>query len=298
MKTAILTHSPSAGGTIRQYFRKTRPEWETHVIASYDEHSHGPLLASGTSDDFLRERQAFWKSLHLSDRDMVDEPDLRDEHRSLVKALQSVEKTEIWITDSVQDVFYAVVTQHLLALDGIDTSGILVRSFGGQLVKWGLGAIRVKDVETLYTSTKAVPFDTKLYTDAWNAISQGSGEAINRFIAGQDSSIPMAIALSAYLHRFADFNDGLGSIERSLLRAGTCDPKNSAYIIGNAMGLGEAENDRVGDVILFRKLVELANTASEPWFKLEGDQRNIRGCSAQLTESGKEARAKYSILHQ
>lgn len=296
MKTAILTHSPSAGGTIRQFFLKTRPEWETHVIASYDEYSHGPLLASGTSNEFFRERQAFWKSLDLSDRDMVDEPDLNDEHRSLVKTIQSVEKTELWITDSVQDVFYAVVTLHLLALDGIDTSCILVRSFGEPLVKWGLGAIRIEDVETLYTSTEAVPSDLKLYSDAWIAISQGSGEAINRFIAGQDSSQVTVNALSAYLLRFADFNAGLGSIERSLLRAGTCDLKNAAYIIGNAIGLGEPENDQVGDVIIFRKLVELATTTSDPWFKLEGDQREIRGCSAQLTESGKTARAKYFIL--
>lgn len=185
MNNLILTHSLSAGDTILQLFRKIRPGWQTRVIACYDDYSHGPLPTSATSNDFFLERQAFWNSLDLYDVDIIHAFDLSDEHISLIKAIQSVKTAEIWITDSVQDVFYAVVTLHLLTLDGVDTSGVYVRNFGGPQVKWGLGTIRVEEFETLYNSSVAAPFDKKLYSDAWSAISQGSGEAIKHFIEGQ-----------------------------------------------------------------------------------------------------------------
>lgn len=295
MKNVILTHSLSAGGTIRQLFRKIRPDWQTRVIASYDDYSHGPLATSGTSQDFLLERQAFWKSLDLYDVDIIHEFDLSDEHISLVKEIQSVKQAEIWIGNSVQDIFYAVVILHLLTLDGVDTSGISVRNFGGQQVKWSLGTIWVEEFESLYVSSEAAPLDAKLYSDAWSVISQGSGEAIKSFIKGEDPSTPMAKALSAYLLRFPDFNGGLGSIERALLGAGTIEMKKSAYTVGNAMALGEPANDQVGDLILFKTLVGLSGVEPDPWFKLEGNTRHMRSCSAQITESGKEARARYSV---
>ena len=295
MKNVVLTHSLSAGGTIRLLVRKIRPDWQTRVIASHDDYSHGPLPATASSNDFFRERQRFWKSLDLYDVDIIHEFDLSDEHISLVKEIQSVEKAEIWIADSVQEIFYAVVILHLLTLDGIDISGINMRNFSGQQVKWGLGTIGVEEFETLYKSSETTPFDTKLYGDAWGVISQGSGEAIKSFIEGQAPSTPMAKALSAYLLRFPDFNGGLGSIERSLLGAGTVDMKKSAYTVGNAMALGEPENDQVGDLILFKRLVELSRVAPDPWFKLEGNTRHMRTCLAQITESGKEARARYSV---
>jgi hypothetical protein len=95
--------------------------------------------------------------------------------------------------------------------------------------------------------------------------------------------------------RFPEFNGGLGSIERSLLGAGTIEMKKSAYTVGNAMALGEPENDQIGDQILFRKLVELSGAEPEPWFKIEGNPRHMRSCAAQITENGKLARAKYSV---
>jgi hypothetical protein len=295
MKNVILTHSTSAGGIIRQLFRKIRPDWQTRVIASYDDYSHGPLPSSGTSHDFFVERQEFWKSLNLYDVDIIHEFDLSDEQISLVKEIKSAKQAEIWIANSVQDIFYTVVILHLLKLDGVDTSGITVRNFSGHQVKWGLGTIRVEEFEPLYKNSEAAPFDAKLYSGAWNAISQSSGGAIKSVIQGQDPSTPMAPALSAYLLRFPEFNGGLGSIERSLLGAGTIEMKKSAYTVGNAMALGEPENDQIGDQILFRKLVELSGAEPEPWFKIEGNPRHMRSCSAQITENGKLARAKYSV---
>jgi len=88
-----------------------------------------------------------------------------------------------------------VVILHLLKLDGVDTSGITVRNFSGHQVKWGLGTIRVEEFEPLYKNSEAAPFDAKLYSGAWNAISQSSGGAIKSVIQGQDPSTPMAPAL-------------------------------------------------------------------------------------------------------
>ena len=295
MKNVILTHSSSAGGTIRQLFRKIRPDWQTRVIASYDDYSHGPLPTSGTSGEFFLDRQAFWKSLDLCDADIIYEFDLSDEHISLVKEIRATKQAEIWIANSVQDIFYATLIPHLLKLDGVDTSGISVRYFDGQQVEWGLGAIRGEELESLYKSSEAVPLDTKLYSDAWSAISQGSGEAIKSFIEEHAPPFPMVRALSAYLLRFPDFNGGLGSIERSLLAAGTDEMKKSAYTVGNAMAMGEPKDDHVGDLILFKRLVELSGVEPDPWFKLEGNPRHMRSSSAQITETGKEARAKYSV---
>lgn len=110
MKSIVLTQSLSAGGTIRQLFRKTRPDRQPKVIASYDDYSHGPLLRFGTTGDFFLERNAYWKSLDLYDVDRIYEFDLTDEHISMVNVFKSAEHAEIWVTDSVQDMFYASVT--------------------------------------------------------------------------------------------------------------------------------------------------------------------------------------------
>ena len=295
MQNIILTQSPSKGGTIRRLFRKFRPEWHTRVIASYDDYSHGPIPQSRTSADFHLERQAFWKSLDLYDPQMIQESDLSDKHIALVNEIQSAKDVELWIGDSVQDLFYAVVTLHLLSLDKVDASGISVRHFGGDKAKWGLGALTVEEFESLYEFSATAPLDLRLYGDLWSVFSNGSGGAIKTIIEGRDKSTPLVKALSAYLLRFPDFNDGLGSIERALLGAGTDEMKKSAYTVGLAMACGGPTNDHVGDLILFKRLVELSGMASEPWFRLEGDMRNMRSSWAQITHSGKDACARYSV---
>lgn len=295
MKRVILTHSPSAQGTIRRFFREILPSKKPCVIASFDDYSHGPLLSSGTSTDFFVERQAFWRSLDLYDVDIVHQFDLSDEHAALVKEIQTAMHVEIWTTNSVQEVFFAAVLMHLLRLDGIDPSNILIRDFSGQNVSWGLGSVRVEELAAIYESSEAVPIDTKFYSDAWIAISHGSGEAVKAFLCGLNESTSLAKSLSAYLLRFPVFNGGLGSIDRALLGAGTAKMKKSAYTVGTAMALGGAENDLVGDFILFRRLVELSRMTPDPWFEVEGDPHHMRSCSARLTESGKEARTRYAV---
>ncbi len=294
MHNLILTHSLSAGGTIRQFFRKVWPNGPTRVVACYDDYSHGPLFASDSSNAFFLARQEFWRSLDLYGSDIAYDDDLTDEHGSLIKQVGSAKNVEIWIADSVQDAFYAVVTLHLLALDNIDTSDFSVRYFSGEQVKWGLGTVNVERLEQLYASTDAEKIDHKLFCDAWKVLSTGSGTAIKTFIGERDPSTPLAKALAAYLLRFPEFNGGLGSIERALLGAGTDEMKKSAYTVGHAMVLGKPESDRIGDLILFKPLVSLCSE-NNPWFKVEGDSRNMRSCSAQITSSGKTARKKYSV---
>ncbi|RYG89646.1 DUF1835 domain-containing protein [Loktanella sp. IMCC34160] len=295
MKNVILTQSLSAGGTIRQLFRKIRPDWQTRVIASYDDYSHGPLAYRGTGHDFVAKRREFWRSFDPYDTDIIHAFDLKDEYDLMVNEVISSQNAEIWISDSVQDFFYATVVLHLMTAEEINTSGISVRYFGGKQVKWGLGVLRVEELEDLYCSNTAESFDPEYFKDAWKAISAGSGEAISGLIEVNAPSTPMAKALSAYLLRFPRFNGGLGSIERSLLGAGTEEMKNAAYTVGNAMAKGEPPNDRIGDHVLFKRLVELCDETSAPWFRLEGDRRRMRSCSVQITESGKAARERYSV---
>lgn len=295
MKNVIMTHSLSAGGTIRQIVKNLWPDCQTRVITSYDDYSHGPLPTSGTINDFFFERQAFWNTLYLSDLNVDHEINLRDEYASLIKDIQAAENVEIWIADSVQDIFYAAVVLHLLDLDEVDTTDIYVRVFGGEAVKWGLGTARVEEIEFLFKSSATEPLDAKLYNCVWNLISQSSSEAISNFIADQDPSTPLTRALSAYLLRFPEFNGGLGSIERALLGAGTVEMKKCGYTVGGAMALGEPSNDHFGDLLLFKRLVELSEVSPDPWFKLEGSTQHMRSSSAQITYSGKKARIKYSV---
>lgn len=291
----ILTHCPSAGGLIRQLFQKLGPGWKTHIVASHEDFSQGPLPTHGVARNFFLERQTFWKSLDLYVADINHEFDRSEEHASCVKEIKSGKQAEIWITNSVQAMFNAVVTVRLLMSDGVDTSDISTRSFIGHQVRWGLGATRVEELELLYKNSEAAPLDTRLYCDAWSAISQGSAEEIKRFTKRQEPSSPMAQAFSAYLLRLPEFNGGLGSIERALLAGGTKEMKNSAYTVGDALAFGEPENDHIGDLVLFSKLVDLSRIRPNPWFNIEGDHREMRSCSAQITESGELARAKYAV---
>lgn len=295
MKYTVLTHCLSAAGTLRQMFGKVKPEWETRVFASYDEYSHGPLPLSGASRDFFLQRQAFWQSLDLYDADAAHDFDLTDEHISLVEEIKASDLVEICVSDSVQDVFYAAVTLRLLADDGVDITGILARYFGGCQVKWGLGALRLEEMEDLYGASNAEPLDAQLFGDLCRAVSQGSGEAVRNFINERNTAPVFVKALSSYLLRFPQFNGGLGSIDRALLGAGTDQMKKSAYTIGSAMAKGMPEHDHIGDLILFKRLVELCGVTPDPWFRFEGDPRRMRSCSVRLTESGLKARARYSV---
>ncbi len=295
MKDVVLTHSLSAGGLIRQLLRKVHPERHIRVIASYDDYSHGTLPATDTSRDFFEARRAFWASSEVYDPDLVGADDLTDEQTNLVQVVTSAKDVEIWISDTVGELFYAAVTLYLLDLDRVDVSGILIRHLAGRRPSYGLRGIGDDELEALYLSSRAEPFDPVLYSAAWKAISSGSGQAIKAFIDENDPSGPMVKALSAYLLRFPDYNGGLGSIDRALLGAGTDVMRNSAYTVGNAMVLGPPENDTVGDHFLFRRLVELCHRGPDPWFTLEGDPRTMRSCSVQLTESGREARERYSV---
>lgn len=182
-----------------------------------------------------------------------------------------------------------------MAEDGVDTSNTSIRHFGGEQVKWGLWAANLERLEVLFRSSKAAPLDPSLYKDGWAALSQGSSGAIKSFIDEHDPSMPLVRALSAYLLRFSDFNDGLGSIDRSLLGAGTDEMKESAYTVGSAMAKGEPKNDLISDLVLFKRLVDLSRVTPDPWFRMEGDLRGMRSSLAQITDSGKEARARYSI---
>lgn len=295
MVDVILTHSLSAGGTIRQFLRKNRPGRHARVIACYDDYSHGPLLTSGANAEFFEQRRQFWKAFDLYDTDILFDIDLAEDHRDLVNAVEWSRTVEIWATHSVQDIFYAIVTLRLLSRDGFDTTRIRLRHFDGDQVQWGLGGLGIEGFETLYPATTADPLDLDLYRGAWDAISHGTGGAVSEFIEGKDMAAPMTKALSAYLLRFPEFNGGLGSIDRALLGGGTEEMKKSAYTVGTAMALAEPENDSVGDLILFARLVELSAKIPDPWFKMEGDLRVMRGCCAQLTDSGRKARARYSV---
>ena len=295
MQRVVLTHSRSAGGTIRQFEGKSWRNDQTRVFASHDDYSHGPLPTSGKLDDFFRDRQRFWASLGRHHLDADQEIDLKKEYLSTVHGIRSSESVEIWISETVQDVLHAATMLHLLTLSEVNTNAISMRVFCGPAVSLGLGAIRVEDLQRLYKSAKVEGIDAKLYGAVWDVISENSGAAINALVAEQDSSTSIAKALSAYLLRFPEFNGGLGSIDRALLGAGTMDMKKATYTVGNAMALGEPANDHVGDLMLFKRLVELSDASPDPWFKLDGDTRHMRTCSAQLTGSGRDALEDYSV---
>ena len=295
MRRLILTYSQSAAGEIRQFARALWPTSETRVIASYDDFSHGPLPRFGSIKDFHLVRQAFFADLPRCGGDADQKIDLRYEFDSLVKAIGASEKVEVWLSDSVQDVFYAATTMHLLTAGEAATDQISVRHFGGPSVQRGLGAVRAGAFLPLYRSSTAEPINAELYSDLWDVVSRNSPQLINDFIASQNPAPAIASALSAYLLRFPEFNRGLGSIDRGLLGACTTKMSKASRIVGSAMALGEPVNDRIDDVALFKRLVELSQVRPNPWFKLESDIRNMRACSAQITESGQEARSTFSV---
>lgn len=295
MRRLILTYSQSAAGEIRQFARAFWPTSETRVIASYDDFSHGPLSRFGSIEHFHLERQAFLADLPRCGGDAAQEIDLRCEFDSLVKAIGASEKVEVWLSDSVQDVFYAATTMHLLSVGAVATNHISVRHFGDPSVQWGLGAVRAEAFVPLYRSSTAELIDADLYSGLWGVISQHSPELINDVISSQNPDSAIASALSAYLLRFPEFNRGLGSIDRALLGAGTTKMSKASRTVGSAMALGEPVNDRIDDVTLFKRLVELSEVQPDPWFKLEGDVQTMRGCSAQITGSGQEARSTFSV---
>jgi hypothetical protein len=294
MSDVVLVHSESAAGLLRRMFREMRPARRVHVFTNHDDYSHGPLGPAHDNEAFFRMREGYWKSLDLEDADILYDHDLNNDFLRMIDVFSKAERAEIWVGGGVQDTFYTIVTLHLLKASGADVSVIRIRHVTGKFAHEGLRGLAQDELEACYEAVEAIEVDWRVYDEAWQAVSIGAGRAIEPFLQSSDIPVAMSEALTTYLIRFPEFGGGLGSMDRALLGAGTTEMKPSACTVGKAMALGEPRNDVIGDMILFSRLIELGQRP-DPWFRIEGDTRRMRSCTAQITANGKAAIEEYAV---
>lgn len=295
MKKLILTHSPSAGGTIRQLLRSNPQKARHRVEAGFDNFSHGPIDPDNSVEEFCQIRQAFWNSFGLADVNQAYSFDYLSELLKTFEAVQRADQVEFWCSQTVPDQLYFTVMLRLLEIQGVKLDNCRVRQMTNQDCELGLGCLDFKRLGEILDDTDAVEIDTDLYREAWHVLAGQKAENINEFVHGKDASEPITKAFGAFLLRFPEFNGGLGSIDRALLGAGSEEVRKSGYTIGTAMALGEPTIDRIGDWILSKRLVELSEVQNSPWFEIEGDPRTLRHCSVWLTASGQQAKQHFLV---
>ena len=267
----------------------------TRVIACYDDYSHGPLIDSDSTETFFSVRQRFWRSVYVGLHDTLPIEDGYNDHQTTTLAVENAQSVELWCSCNVQDQIHAVVLFHLLELEGVDLGPVKLLQFGQQEAPLGLGPEGAERLADLSNRITPADIDLDLYRDAWRAISQDSAAAIHAFITEHCPSLPLVKALSNYLLRYAEFNEGLGSIDRALLAAGSTEFRHAGRVIGRAMALGKPELDTVSDLLLLRRLVDLIDAQDEPWFEWRGERIAMRDCEIRLSAAGLSACSRYEI---
>ncbi|MBM7069319.1 DUF1835 domain-containing protein [Actibacterium sp. 188UL27-1] len=291
----ILTQSNSVAGIIRQWFKTTGSDHDDMVIGCCDDYSHGPIHSTGTKGIFFKSRQTYWKTIQISNDGPDFIPGLSEEYQRLSRAVRQANAAEIWVANCVQDVFFAIVTVHLLVQERVDLTTLSIRLFHTNTDDRGLRFCHMEDLGGVYRASDLIPVGLPYFEHAWISISHRSVQKVEKWISTQDPGDFITKALRSFLLRFPYFNNGLGSIDRRLLAAGTTDMKKASYTVGTAMTYGEPQNDAIGDIVLFKRLVELGTKQPDPWFDLSGDTNHLRSCDTKLTDSGVAARTTYSI---
>ncbi|MFY0596095.1 MAG: DUF1835 domain-containing protein [Cognatishimia sp.] len=290
MKNIILTHSLSAEGTIRKFLINSGLSSNTSVVGTFDDFSHGPIETTETARDFIRTRVDYWKTIDLFDNPRFSETDTSSAYVEEFLNILRSDFVEFWTTGTVQETFFITVYVSLLLLENFDPGSIAIREFSSDKRLWGLGVLKEEEISELYSQCNAEKIDASSYAKAWKALSSGSSDAVSKFAEGQGGKSILGNAFKAYALRFPECNGGVGSIDRRLLMAGSEEMRKSAHTIGRAMAAGGVdERDYVGDLFLFRRLVELSQ-APRPWFELVGDLSTMRTSSAKLTTEGRAIR--------
>lgn len=258
-----------------------------------DDLSHGPLVAQVGTESWVTLRSRYWQDISTNESYTELNSAFRDRIELLFLAISQCDQMTVWISNSLQDfLFLAFIVSardahgagrrnlSIVFVDYDMQSGRRIGSLGelwpSQLAPWVSKAQAINDV------------DRCLLQRAWSAITSADPGYLSSVAASVDEgAYGCRSKLAAYLQRYPSARSGLSAIDEALLAACSTEETKAARIIAEVLGSMADKGDRIGDLVLFARLLKLGDPVlRKPLLNLTGDLRHLGSTVASLTDFG------------
>lgn len=291
MSKIILTRGLSSAGMIRRQMTLEK-QYGVRVAGCRDDFSHGPLLPITDMDAFAESRARFWRNCSQ----ITTRRQWLSAFAEIKTLVQNADCIEIWVDCTVQEQVYLLVCIQLLIRENIDLSTIKLVQFPNDDPYRIFG---IFTEELLTNRPEALPLsqqEVALLRKAWTALTASSKNDLKAFVDNRTGSPILYDALSAFLLRYPNERNGLGSIVTKILQNANSEWTGAARIVGPSM-FPKVKNeiaapewlDFIGDGILFEHLKQLAAPSlTSPCIEMRGDTKQMRSCEVRITKFGRD----------
>lgn len=253
--------------------------------------SCGPLPRLLKVSDWQRVRQQFWRTTLSFLRNFDLEPSPID----LLKNAARVRDDGVpclWIGTGNSDQLLVSFVMHLLTTTGGDVNGLQVVQFEknerSEQAVHGIGELPKELLRDHPAPRRLALFELAAYRDAWLAVTAPEPSAIENFAARHPDAPPFLVeAVRKVMRRYPDRASGLNHWDRKLIENVRAHGPKASDVLGATVAAMTADNDLVGDLFTFSRLVRMAApAAAEPLVHISGNRQQVGRTEVMLTPFG------------
>jgi hypothetical protein len=282
------------------------------LFACFEDFSVGPLRDWNDPPKFFQNRSDFWKTtpaLDLPDGDKMDhfvwfQALPRHDLVELVKSgvpiddiplpkdfddlLPQADRIEIWSDHTVSGCLFVWYLCALFEMTGIDRHRVSISHFSDSLTNER--SPRFWSDMLMDTSTRSIPARS-ISKAVWRLMVQ-YWEVATRMPSAVDPALKKKAdkhtlhAFKILMGRHSNPTNELTNIQERLIRVAPKKWTKMARVVGEAMGCGWDEKDRVGDGVLQFELKNMSRIVP-PLFEISGTGA-MRYCEVRLTKYGEK----------
>ena len=242
-------------------------------------------------EEWARLREAYWDSIASSDERRPFNRDLLANTRALCE----LDSIVVWVGVGAAEQLLLAWMVKLLKLIGSRAQIQVVqftRTGRYNADVWGLGLLNPDQLKH-HPPAQPVAAETLLELERlWDRVTSPDPAGLLSVLSEETARLQHSRAsLKSLVHRYPDYQTGLGRWESELLKRTQEKGPRAARIIGEVIGLN-FDADLVGDLVLFARLHQLASPdLAHPLVTLSGDPHDLRNCQVALTEAGESVLA-------
>jgi hypothetical protein len=263
------------------------------ILPFVDDLSHGPLVNDVTSESWVASRAKHWQELMVQ-----NDPDemlslFQECTGMLFPAIAQCSRLTVCISNNLQDFLLLAFIVSAFDVHEENKRDLLVvfvdyDTQSGRRIG-SLNELWPSQLESWIKKAQAISaVDRSLLQLAWSAITSADPGYLSSIAASIDEgTYECRRKLATYLQRYPSLVNGLSAVDEALLAACSAEGTKAARIVGEVLGSMVDKDDRIGDLVLFARLLKLGAPAlKKPLLNLTGDLRHLRSTVASLTDFG------------
>jgi len=281
-RIAHVIQGRSAAGSFAQAMDPPPGE----LLVNEDVLSCGPLPPFRSIEEWAPLREAYWDSIASSD----DQHPFNRDLLANTQTLRELDSIVVWIGLGAAEQLMLAWMVKLLKLIGSQAQIQVVqftRAGRYNFDIWGLGLLNPDQLKH-HPPAAPVSADTLFELERlWDRVTSPDPAGLLAVLSEETADLRHSRAgLRPLVHRYPDYQTGLGRWESELLKRTQEKGPRAARVIGEVMGLN-FDADLIGDAVLFARLRQLASSdLAHPLVTLSGDPSDLRNCQVALTNAG------------